>query len=99
MCDIGEVAFYYVPKKRRGIMSARWRVCVFLGRSWNSDQNIIGLSGGSVTTARSMARVVEQRRWCRERIQRITTTPLKEKPTNREKLEDGHAPHEGLPKP
>ena len=92
LAELGEVVFFFVPKRLRHKMSPRWRVGVFLGRSWNSDQNIIGLLDGTTTRARAMVRTVESRRWSRERIQRLATTPIDEKPTRLDTIEDHHAP-------
>ena len=89
----GETVFYYAHKARRAKMFPRWRVGVFLGRSWDSDQNILGLADGSTARARAMVRVVESRRWSRDRIIRIKTVPITETPIHQDTIEDSHAPH------
>ena len=55
------------------------KIGVFLGRSMNSDQNFVGLASGQVTRARGMVRLIEGKRWSRERRQRIKATPATEK--------------------
>ena len=75
----GETVYFYVPKKQRGMMDPIWRAGVFLSRSWNSDQNIVGLSSGHVTRARALVRLVPEKRWPRERLQRIVDTPLSQR--------------------
>ena len=80
-------------------MDPIWRVGCFLGRSWNSDQNFIGLSSGAVTRARSLVRLVENKRWSRERLQRIQDTPFTERPQALDKIEEDLVPHQGPPLP
>ena len=49
ICEFGEKVHWYVPKKRRTKLEAKWRNGISLSRSWNSDQNVIGLADGTVT--------------------------------------------------
>ena len=44
--EFGEVIYFYVPKRCRAKLDPVWRVGVFLGTSWNSYQNFIGLPSG-----------------------------------------------------
>ena len=67
---------FYVPKKRRRTLDPKYRFGIFLGRSWTSDQDYIGLLDGSITTARAMVRVVEASRWDARRLQKIAGTPM-----------------------
>ena len=97
--EFGETMYFYVPKRQRGKLDARWRVGVFLGRSLNSDQNCVGLSSGEVTRARGLVRLIPSKGWSRERLQRITTTPFTEKQQALDKVEEGLVPHGGPPKP
>ena len=60
-------------------MDVRWRFGIFLGRSLSSDQNVIGLSDGTVTRARAMTRVVPSLRWSRDRVENLLATPIKER--------------------
>ena len=73
--EFGEHLLFFVPSKRRGKLDPLWRR-VFLGRAWHSDSNYIGLADGSVTTARAMARRTADVRWQRERVLRVTGTPI-----------------------
>ena len=63
LAEFGEVVFFFTPKRLRTKMAPRWRVGIFIGRSWNLDQNVIGLLDGTTTRARAMARVVPTLRW------------------------------------
>lgn len=91
--EFGEVVYFFVPSKYRSKWDARLRIGVYLGRSWNSDQNFIGLPSGDVTRARGMFRLVEGKRWSRHRLERITTTPSTERPMALDRIEDGFQPH------
>ena len=46
MPEIGETVYFFVPKRQRGKLDARWRVGVFLGRSISSDQSTRRLTQG-----------------------------------------------------
>ena len=92
MPQFGETMYFFVPRRMRGKLDARWRAGVFLGRSWNSDQNIIGLSSGEVTRARGIVRLVPEKRWSRERLERIIATPFTEKPQRLDRIEEDLAP-------
>ena len=63
ICEFGERVLYYVPKKLRSKMDARWKYGVFVGRAMHSDINYIALTDGSVTQARAMARLASCARW------------------------------------
>ena len=49
---------------------------MFLVRSWNTDANVVGLSDGTVVSARAMVRVAESERWNADRLLAITGTPM-----------------------
>ena len=68
---------------------------MFVGRAYNSDQNLVLLTDGSVARARAMHRVVPKIRWDSARIQRVTGTPLALNLVNHELLEEHENPHLG----
>ena len=57
ICEFAERVLWYVPKKHRAKLDARWRYGVFLGRALDSDQNFVGLSNGTVVCARAIIRL------------------------------------------
>ena len=73
--EFGEQIMWWVPKRLRHKLDPRWRVGSFIGRSWNSDQNMILINDGSVVRARAMVRLVESKRWDAERLEHIPMTP------------------------
>ena len=91
--EFGETVLYFVPSKLRGNMDANFKFGIFLGRSWSSDQNFIGLSNGSVVRARGMARTTLANRWQQERAARIVAVPWDETPRGLDRLEEQPAPH------
>ena len=76
--ELGEKVLFYLPKKTRAKMDARWRYGTFLGRALSSDQNLIATADGSITRARAMVRVVPSSRWDASRVQSVVATPLQE---------------------
>jgi len=74
--EFGERLLYYVPKKLRAKLDLRWRVGVFLGTADRSNEAFIGTRSGNVVKSRSLARVVEDSRWDRESIFRVSGTPM-----------------------
>ena len=58
LCEFGERILWYVPKKHRAKLDARWRYGVFLGRASNCDQNYVGLANGSIVAARAIVGLV-----------------------------------------
>ena len=74
VAEFGERVMWYVPVKRRLKHEPKWRNGIFVGRSWNSDQNYVALMDGSITRARAMVRVVPSRRWDLPRLQRVSGT-------------------------
>ena len=76
ICEFGERVLYYVPKKLRSKMDARWKYGVFVARAMHSDINCIALTDGSVTQARAMVRLVSGARWSEKWIQHLTATPF-----------------------
>ena len=61
-------------------------------RSWNSDQNFIGLTDGSVTKARAMVRVPESERWQGGNLLKIPGTPTTMHATNLDLIEEERDP-------
>ena len=41
IAEFGERVLWYTPKKARSKLAPRWRNGVFVGRSYNSDQNFV----------------------------------------------------------
>ena len=76
LCEFGERVLWYVPKKHRAKLDARWRYGVFLGRASNCDQNYLGLANGSIVTARAIARLVPSLRWSMEKVSLVTGVPM-----------------------
>ena len=63
ICEFGERVLWFVPKKHRAKLDSIWRYGTFLGRASNCDQNFIGLSDGTIATARAIVRLVPSLRW------------------------------------
>ena len=61
ICKFGECIRWYVPKRVRAKLDARWRHGLFLGRSMSSTSNFIGLRDGSIVRARAIVRFVPAR--------------------------------------
>ena len=97
ICEFGERVCWFVPAKRRTKLEPRWLNGVFLGRAYNSDQNFVGLSDGTVTTARAMVRVVPSCRRDKDRLLRVSGTPLALNTANFDSIEDTDDPHRGPP--
>ena len=93
IATFGEKVAYYTPKKQRSKLDPRWRIGVFLGRAFNSDQNFIGRWDGSVVRARGMARLIPSKRWDAKRIERIMATPMSEKTQLQDAIEEQLEPH------
>ena len=98
LIELGEVVYFYVPKKLRHKMDQRWRLGVYLGPVSDSNEIYCGVGNGNVLKSRSVARVVADRRWSRVEIEKISGTPLKPTVTNDgsdwtqlEQLADPHA--------
>lgn len=89
---VGETAMFFIPKHSRGDADPRWNFGVFLGRAWASDQNRIGLSDGTVTRARALARTIDSKRWQPQRCERIRAVPWKEKPKKQDALKESPSP-------
>ena len=94
ICEFGECVLWYVPKRMRAKLDARWRHGVFLGRSMNSDSNFIGLRDGSVVCARAMVRLVPERRWNLELVSNVTGVPMDMKTKSMDLIETQVNPHE-----
>ena len=68
---------------------------MFLGRAWNADANFIGLASGQITTARAIARTTLPERWSKERLQRVSGTPINLSLVFDDVVEEDPAPHRG----
>ena len=77
------------------MLDPKWSRGVLLGRAWNSDANSIGLASGQITTARAITRTTLPERWSKERIQRVTGTPMNLSLAYDDAVEEDHAPHRG----
>ena len=93
LCEFGERILWYVPKKHRAKLDARWRYGVFLGRASNCDQNYIGLANGSIVAARAMVRLVPSLRWNLEKIGLVQGVPMDFKTKDYDKIEEEVSPH------
>ena len=78
---------------RRHNLDATWRYGIFLGRSFASDRNNIGLRGGTITRARGIARPTPERRWQHERIMHLASTPINEHTQILASIEEEPDPH------
>ena len=93
LCEFAERVLWYVPKKHRAKLDARWRYGVFLGRASNCDQNYIGLANGSIATARAIARLVPSMRWDSGKVGAVTGVPMDHKTRDYDVIEEDAAPH------
>ena len=93
LCEFAERILWYVPKKHRAKLDARWRYGVFLGRASNCDQNYIGLANGSIATARAIARLVPSLRWDSGKVGAVTGMPMDHKTRDYDVIEEDAAPH------
>ena len=93
--EFGEKILWYCPTKRRATLEPRWRYGVFLGLSWNTDANFLGLMDGTVVRARAMVRVIPSQRWDVERLRRVTGTPMSLNTAIFDSVEDATDPHRG----
>ena len=93
LCEFGERILWYVPKKHRAKLDARWRYGIFLGRASNCDQNYVGLANGSILTARAIVRLVPSLRWSMEKVGLIKGVPMDFKTKDFDIIEEDIAPH------
>ena len=93
VAELEEQILWFVPKKKRVKLDARWRYGVFLGRSMNTDYNYVGLSDGTVVCARAMVKVIPSKRWDVKRLMGLRGTPNHEKTKNYEGIEEDMDPH------
>ena len=93
LCEFAERILWYVPKKHRAKLDARWRYGVFLGRASNCDQNYIGLANGSIVTARAIARLVPSMRWDSGKVGAVAGVPMDYKTREYDVIEEDTAPH------
>ena len=96
--DLGGTNLFYVPIQLRAELDLTWRVGAYLCRSKDSDHNIMGLPSGQVTRAGGMVRMGESKTWPRTQLERITVTPLTERPGALTEIEEDMNPHAGPPK-
>ena len=73
--ELSEKIFYSTPRKGRAKMDLRWKLGVYVGSGWSSNEMFIGTKSGNVVKARSAVRVVEQSRWSLSAIQNIVGIP------------------------
>ena len=93
LCEFAERILWYVPKKHRAKLDARWRYGLFLGRASNCDQNFVGLANGSIVTARAIVRLVPSLRWSAEKLGVISGVPMDYKTKEFDVIEEEAAPH------
>ena len=93
ICEFAERVLWYVPKKHRAKLDARWRYGVFLGRALDSDQNFVGLSNGTVVCARAIIRLNSRLRWNSEKAMAITGVPMDTKTQHFDVIEQDDEPH------
>ena len=93
LCEFGERILWYVPKKHRCKLDARWRYGVFLGRAANCDQNFIGLGNGSIVSARAIVRLVPSLRWSLEKLGAVQGVPMDFRTKEYDIIEEDQAPH------
>ena len=94
LCEFGERILWYVPKKHRAKLDARWRYGTFLGRAANCDQNDVGLADGSIVTARAIVRLVPSLRWNFDKLGSITGVPMDFKTKYYDIIEEAEDPHQ-----
>lgn len=73
--EFGERIFYSTPKKGRAKMDLRWKLGIYLGSAWSSNEIFIGTKNGNVSKARSAVRVVEPSRWNLLAVQNLVGIP------------------------
>ena len=93
ICEFGERVLWFVPKKHRAKLDSRWRYGTFLGRASNCDQNFIGLSDGTIATARAIVRLVPSLRWNIDKLGLITGVPMDHRTKTYDIIEEDEAPH------
>ena len=93
LCEFGERILWFVPKKHRAKLDARWRYGIFLGRASNCDQNYVGLADGSIVSARAIVRLVPSLRWNFDKLGAIAGVPMDFKTKNYDVIEEAEDPH------
>ena len=97
LVEFGETIMWFVPRKLRAKLDARWRYGIWLGRALNSDDNYIGTRNGDVVRARAIVRVVPSARWDEKRVMAITGKPNSLKSTDvAHRVEEEMQPHVSL---
>ena len=74
--EFGELIYYSTPKKGRAKLDLRWKIGVYLGHAWDSNELFCGTKLGNVKKARSAVRVVEGSRWNLKAVDRVIGTLL-----------------------
>ena len=93
--NLASSSFTTFPRTKHTKLETKWRHGIFLGRSWNRCSNFIVLAHGQITTARAMTRCVEAHRWQRDRVPRVTGTPLNHTLAFDDSVESTASPHKG----
>ena len=93
LCEFGERILWFVPKKHRAKLDARWRYGVFLGRASNCDQNYVGLANGSIVAARAIVRLVPSLRWSMDKVGAVSGVPMDFKTKDYDIIEEEASPH------
>lgn len=79
--EFGEIVYFSTPKKGRAKMDLRWKIGVYLGHDWASNEIDVAVKNGNVRKARSGVRVIETSRWYASLVQRVVGTPGDMTPT------------------
>ena len=85
--EFGERVFYSTPKKGRAKLDLRWKIGIYLGHLFNSNEICIGTKSGNVIRTRSAVRVVEGSRWNLAAIENIIGTPADMTPVDENGLD------------
>ncbi|CAK0841766.1 unnamed protein product [Prorocentrum cordatum] len=71
----GECLWYRTPDASRlSSLDERWTTCIWLGKSWKTDEHIIVL-GNEVRLARSVRRKAIGKRWNKKMLDKVLCTP------------------------
>ena len=87
--EFGERILWFVPKRLRPKLDKPWRFRIFLGRSMSSDQNFVGISGGTAVRSRAILQLIPDLRWDAARVIGVRVSPLEEDGLWMDKIERG----------
>lgn len=74
--EIGQVVTYRIPGKvEGGLLRARWRRAIWLGKRFASDEHVLAQEGGDVVRARGVRPVSEEESWNKELVDKIRGRP------------------------